>query len=364
MSERLSRVIASAEARGLDAIALVPGPNMAYLTGLSFFLSERPIVALLAVGEPLCVVLPELEAEKARQLGYRTFTYTDEEGYAMAFQEACAALELADARVGVEALRMRVLEERILARYAPQIAMVPFDEAISEWRMVKDQDELAAMQRATHVAEKAFLSWAPTLRAGLSEREVASRLIAALLSSGADGLAFDPIIATGARGALPHAVPGDDRLKPGDWVIVDWGARVDGYVSDLTRVLAVGQPSGPLCDIHPIVAEANAAGRAAVVPGALAQEVDAAARRVVEAAGYGPRFFHRLGHGLGLEEHEPPYIVVGNSMALRPGMTFTVEPGIYLEGIGGVRIEDDVAVTDDGMITLSTLPRTPFLISV
>lgn len=311
MSERLSQVIASAEARGLDAIALVPGPNMAYLTGLSFFLSERPIVALLAVGESLCVVLPELEAEKARSLGYRAFTYTDEEGYALAFQEACSALELADAHLGVEALRMRVLEERILARYAPQVTMVPIDEVISEWRMVKDQDELDAMQRATRVAEKAFLSWVPTLRAGLSEREAASRLIAALLSNGSDGLTFDPIIATGVRGALPHAVPGDDRLKPGDWVIVDWGARVDGYVSDLTRVLSVGQPSGPLCDVHPIVVEANAAGRAAVAPGVQAQEVDAAARRVIEAAGYGPRFFHRVGHGIGREGHEPPYIVAG-----------------------------------------------------
>jgi len=364
MRERLSQVVAAAEARGLDAIALVPGPNMAYLTGLSFFLSERPIVALLAVGEPPCIVLPELEAGKARELGFRAFTYTDEEGYAMAFHEASAAVELAGARLGVEALRMRVLEERTLTRYAPQVEMVPVDDVISELRMIKDERELGAMRRATRVAEEAFLSWIPTLRAGMSEREAASRLIAALLNNGADGLAFDPIIATGVRSALPHAVPGDDRLQPGDWVVVDWGARVDGYVSDLTRVLVVGHPSGPLCDIHPVVVDANAAGRAAVVPGAVAQDVDAAARRVVDAAGYGPRFFHRTGHGLGLEEHEPPYIVAGNTLTLKPGMAFTVEPGIYLEGIGGVRIEDDVAVTDDGMITLSTLPRTPFSVAV
>lgn len=362
MKPQLPQILAVAEAKGLDALALVPGPNLAYVTGLSFFLSERPIIALLAPDDTPCVVLPELEAGKAHAAGFRAFPYNDEDGYAMAFHEACAALELADARVGVEAFRMRVLEARILERFAPQVDLVPVDDLFADLRMIKEPREIEAMKRATHVAEKAFLSWIPMLRAGMSEREAASRLVAALLTSGADGLAFDPIVASGPRGALPHAVPGDRCFQAGDWIVVDWGARVNGYVSDLTRAVVIGPPSDVLLRVHAIVAEANAAGRAAIAPGVEAQEVDAAARRVVAKAGYGPRFFHRTGHGLGLEEHEPPYMVRGNAMHLRPGMTFTVEPGIYLEGIGGVRIEDDVVVTEDGMATLSTLARTPFVV--
>ncbi len=364
MTRRLPQILAAADAAGLDAVALVPGPSMVYATGMSFFLSERPVIALLAVDDAPCIVLPELEAGKAREVGFRPFPYNDEDGYAMAFHEACAALELADARLGVEALRMRVLEARILERYAPQVDLVPVDDLIAELRMTKEPGEIESMKRAVRVAEKAFLYWLPTLRAGISEREAASRLVSALLANGADGLAFDPIVASGPRGALPHAVPGDRLFQAGDWIVVDWGARVGGYVSDLTRAVTLGSPSDTLLRIHAIVAEANAAGRAAVAPGVEACEVDAATRRVVDAAGYGPRFFHRTGHGIGLEEHEPPYLVKGSWLLLRPGMTFTVEPGIYLEGVGGVRIEDDVVVTEDGMATLSSLPRTPFVVAI
>jgi Xaa-Pro dipeptidase len=362
VTSRIEEALGLAEAEGLDALALVPGPNLAYLTGLSFFLSERPVVALLPLGGAGAIVLPELEAGKAAEIGLQAFAYNDEEGYALAFHEACAYLELSDARVGVEALRMRVLEARILERFAPGVEFVQVDDLYAELRMIKGVEELNAMRRAVAIAEQAFVSWVPLLRAGMTEREAASRLVGALLGGGADALAFDPIVAGGPRGALPHAAPGDRPFEPGDWIVVDWGARVDGYNSDLTRAVVIGEGLGTLQQVHALVVEANAAGRAAVGPGVLAEEVDAAARAVIEAAGYGPRFFHRTGHGLGLEEHEPPYIVAGNRLALEPGMTFTVEPGIYIEGLGGVRIEDDVMVTESGALTLSTLSRAPFVV--
>ncbi|MGC9522521.1 MAG: M24 family metallopeptidase [Anaerolineae bacterium] len=362
MTDRIEQVLDKAAAEGLDALALVPGPNLRYLTGMGFFLSERPIVALLPVDRRPAVVLPELEAGKAKAAGFRAFPYGDEEGYSLAFHEACAALELADARLGVESLRMRVLEARILERFAPNVELIPVDEVFAEMRSVKDTGELNAMRRAAQVAEEAFLAWLPMLRVGMTEREAAARLVGALLGGGADGLAFDPIIAGGPRGALPHAEPGDRPFQRGDWIVVDWGARVDGYVSDLTRALVVGEPSGELQRVHEIVCRANEAGRKAVALGVTAEEVDRAARAVIEAAGYGQAFFHRTGHGLGLEEHEPPYIVNGNRLELMPGMTFTVEPGIYLDGVGGVRIEDDVAVTESGELTLTTLERAPFVI--
>jgi len=362
MSRRLRKVLTAAEQAGLDALALVPGPNMVYLTGMSFHLSERPIVVLLPVDARPSVVLPELEAVKAEAAGYATFTYTDEEGYAMAYSQACAAMELADARVGVAALRMRLLEARTIERFAPHVELVPVDDLYADLRMVKGSEELDAMRRAARVAEEAFVAWVPKLRVGMSEREAAALLVGGLLGRGADGLSFSPIVASGPNGALPHATPGDRRFEAGDWIVVDWGARVDGYCSDLTRSVVIGVPAGKLQAVHGIVLSANEAGRAAVGPGEAAEDVDAAARVVVEDAGYGPQFFHRLGHGLGMEEHEPPYIVSGNQLRLRPGMTFTVEPGIYLPGIGGIRIEDDVVVTDVGVESLTTLPRAPFVV--
>jgi Xaa-Pro dipeptidase len=359
---RVEQIAQLAENRGLDALVLMPGPNLLYATGLSFFISERPVVALCLVDAPPAFVLPEFEASKATSAGLKVFTYTDEEGYALAFHEACATLELADARLGVESLRMRLLEARILQRYAPGAELAPADDLFAELRMVKSDAELDAMQRAVAVAERAFQAWIPQLRVGMTEREAAAHLIAALLSGGADGLAFAPIVCAGPNGAMPHAHPGHRPFQSGDWLVVDWGAEVDGYISDLTRMIVFGEPSGQLVDVHEIVLRANEAGRAVVAPGVEAQAVDAAARAVITAAGYGARFTHRTGHGLGLETHEPPYMVAGNAQTLASGMTFTVEPGIYLEGIGGVRIEDDVVVTPEGVQTLTTLPRSAFVV--
>ncbi|HQE92012.1 MAG TPA: Xaa-Pro peptidase family protein [Anaerolineae bacterium] len=359
---RIEQMAQLAESRGLDALVLMPGPNLFYATGLSFFISERPVVALCPVDAPPALVTPEFEASKARDAGCEIFTYTDEEGYALAFHEACATLELADARLGVEALRMRLLEARILQRYAPGAELVPADDLFAALRMVKSDAELEAMRRAVAVAEQAFELWVPQLRLGMTEREAAARLIAVLLSHGADALAFAPIVCGGPNGALPHAHPAHRPFQPDDWVVVDWGAVVDGYDSDLTRMVVFGAPSGVLADVHEMVLRANEAGRTAVAPGVTAQEVDAAARAVITAGGYGAQFTHRTGHGLGLESHEPPYIVAGNTQPLKPGMTFTIEPGIYLEGVGGVRIEDDVVVTSAGVQTLTTLPRSAFVV--
>uniref|UniRef100_UPI002ADE01E9 M24 family metallopeptidase n=1 Tax=Thermoflexus sp. TaxID=1969742 RepID=UPI002ADE01E9 len=218
-------------------------------------------------------------------------------------------------------------------------------------------DEIAAMRRAVAVAEAALRMWLPEVRIRMTEREAARRLIQACFAAGADALAFEPIVVAGPSAALPHATPSDRPLGPGELMIVDFGVVVDGYVSDLTRTFALGEPDPELRRVYEVVREANAAGRAAVRPGIPAEAVDWAARAVIEAAGYGPNFLHRTGHGLGLEVHEPPYIVAGNTAPLQPGMTFTVEPGIYLPGKGGVRIEDDVVVTETGGESLTTFPR-------
>jgi Xaa-Pro dipeptidase len=164
-------------------------------------------------------------------------------------------------------------------------------------------------------------------------------------------------VAAGPNSANPHAVPGERRLAFGDLLILDWGASVDGYFSDLTRTFSIGQPEEEFARIAQVVLEANTAARAYSAPGVQAGQIDRAAREVIEKAGYGGYFLHRTGHGLGLEGHEEPFIRTDNPAALAPGMTFTIEPGIYLPGRGGVRIEDNLVITEDGAESLSDLPR-------
>jgi Xaa-Pro dipeptidase len=192
----------------------------------------------------------------------------------------------------------------------------------------------------------------------MTERAIATALTLELYRAGSDPeMPFAPIVASGPHSSMPHAIPTDRKLQAGDLLLFDWGAASDGYFSDLTRTFAAGDVEPELVKVHAVVAQANAAGRAAARPGVTCAAVDAAARAVIEAAGYGPSFLHRTGHGLGLEAHEPPDIRGDNSALLEPGMTFTVEPGIYLPGRGGVRIEDNLLITDSGCETLSDGPR-------
>ncbi|WP_322801628.1 Xaa-Pro peptidase family protein [Thermoflexus sp.] len=344
---------------GIELLALVPGANLFYVTGLSFHRMERPIVALFPLdGDPV-LILPAFEIEKARQapIPWRLFPYTDEEGPARAFQAAAAAVGQRGRPIAVETLGMRVLEWSMLAHVFSSPEPIAAEPLLARLRMVKDPDEIAAIRRAVAVAEEALRIWLPHVQRGMTEREATRRLIQACFAAGADALAFEPIVVAGPNTALPHAIPTDRPIGTGELLLVDFGVIVEGYVSDLTRTFAVDELDPELRWIYERVQEANAAGRAAVRPGIPAEAVDRAARSVIEAAGYGAHFTHRTGHGLGLEVHEPPYIVAGNTELLQPGMTFTIEPGIYLPGKGGVRIEDDVVVTESGAESLTTFPR-------
>jgi Xaa-Pro dipeptidase len=178
------------------------------------------------------------------------------------------------------------------------------------------------------------------------------------MRAGSQGsIPFAPIVASGPNSALPHATPGDRRLQAGDALLFDWGAQVEGYVSDITRTFALREADSTLFTIHEYVLQANRAARGTAKPGISCAEVDAAARQVIADAGYAEQFIHRTGHGIGLEGHEHPYISASNAQELAPGMTFTIEPGIYLPGQCGVRIEDDVVVTEKGCESLTNMPR-------
>jgi Xaa-Pro dipeptidase len=344
----------------LDCIALMPGANLRYLTGLRVRPGERPFVAFFPLEGQPAFVLPALEATHAQErlpLEVQLFPYTDEEGHEYAFEAAANALGLADRRVAVEFTHMRVMEFRRLEQAAPGVRILATEPWLGTLRTCKDEDELSAMRRAVQIAEEALQDILPEIRPGRTELQIAADLQIALLRRGGVELPFAPIVVGGPNSALPHAHAGSRPLQQGDLLTIDWGTSIDGYASDITRTFSIGPITSEFARIHEVVLAANQAGRLAAAPGTTAQAVDRAARQVIAKAGYGQYFVHRTGHGLGLEGHEPPYIVEGNLEQLQVGMTFTIEPGIYLPGMGGVRIEDDVVITEGGSETLTSLPR-------
>lgn len=358
---RITRLLQLLQQASLDGLAVIPGPNLEYLTGLSFHLMERPVVALFMQDKQPALILPAFEQSKGESsaIPFRLFPYDeDEAARPPAFRAAAAHAGLAGRRLGVEPLRMRFLEHGLLQQAAPEAVLVSAEPVVTELRLTKDDAGLAAMRRAVEVAERALRSSLPQIHRGMTERELAGELTLQMLRAGSDSeLPFPPIVASGPNSALPHHVPGDRALQSGDLLILDWGATVAGYISDLTRTFFLSPLDPELERIHRVVLRANAAGRAAVRPGGSCASVDQAARSLITAEGYGEAFRHRTGHGIGMEAHEPPYIRDDNAQLLRPGMTFTVEPGIYLTGRGGVRIEDNVVVTPGGSECLSSLPR-------
>ena len=358
--QRLERLQQEMTLRGLDGIVLMPGPNQVYFSGMHTHVSERPILLFLPAADAPAVIIPTLEAMKAQAVGVpeaRIFAWSDEEWFEGAFARAAATLKLAGAHWGVEALAMRVLELETLHQVAPDLRTSHAEPAIMALRAIKDADEIAAMEKAVAVAERALEKLLPQIKIGQTEKQVAAMLNHLLMAEGADTVAFSPIISTGPNGASPHAVPTDRALADGDFLVIDWGAYVDGYPSDITRTFAVGHIDHEMARIYDVVRLANEQGKLAAKPGATGADVDRAARNVIEDAGYGSYFIHRTGHGLGLEVHEVPSMVAGNREPLAAGNVFTVEPGIYLPGRGGVRIEDDVVVTADGRRSLTSFTR-------
>jgi len=356
---RLARLAELQRGAGVDCIALVPGPNLRYLTGLDLHMSERPIVAFFPLDGRPSMLLPAFERGRVEaRIGdqFAFFAYSDESGHEGAFGQAAQALGLGGGRVAIEHLHMRVLELACLREAAPRAEWTSWEQGFSGLRAVKDEAEIDALRGAIAITEQALHTLVARSLKGWTEKRIVDVLREQMLNAGADGVAFIIAVA-GPNGADPHAGPSERPVQEGDLLTVDCGAVVDGYIADITRTFAVGEPDDRLVALYEVVQQANAAGKAAVRPGVMAQEVDRAARQVIHDAGLGRWFIHRTGHGLGLETHEPPYIVEGNARVLETGMIFTVEPGVYVPGLGGVRIEDDVLVTQEGVESLTRFDR-------
>lgn len=345
----------------LDAVVVNPGASLKYLTELDFHLMERPVILFIPKNEKPRFILPKLEAAKLESLDSAIVPHLfgdDPSQWSQVFQEALNAFQGETMRVGVEPTRLRFLELSFLRQVLPDADFVDGRALFSELRMQKDETEIKKMRKAAEIAENALLATLRKVRIGQTEKEIAAELLIQLYQHGSDQeLPFAPIVSTGPNSANPHASPTDRKLAEGDLLLIDWGASFEGYASDITRCFFAGTLSDRLLDIAETVQRANHYAVSAGKMGMKAGEIDHIARQEIEESGYGDCFIHRTGHGLGMEAHEPPYIFADNDQILEKGMVFTVEPGIYLPGEGGVRIEDDVVVSEDELMSLTSLPR-------
>jgi Xaa-Pro dipeptidase len=341
----------------------VPGANFYYLTGAHFHLMERPTVLFVPREGPLRAVIPMLERLRWESAApeAETIYWQDSDGFEDAFH--ALAGRFAPARIGVEGQRMRVFEVEAIRRAFASARVVDAHATISEMRLRKDAGEVAALRRAIAISEAALGAALTGAAAGTSETELRQRLLAEMLDRGADGPSFEPIVLSGGASALPHgSASAERRLEKGQPLLIDFGALWGGYAADITRTFFVGSASGEACDIYEAVRAANELGRTVAAP---AMTLDALDRRVTQSlrdAGFGEFVRHKTGHGLGLDVHEAPQVMIGNLQAMEPGMVFTVEPGLYRAGEIGVRIEDDVLVTPDGVTSLTTFDRALTLI--
>lgn len=344
----------------LDALAILPGPTLTYITGLHFHPGERPVTLLISATEA-CLILPALEAGKGSlsAIPLRIITFSDNpDTWQAAFNQAISSMNLHHAHIGVESTGMRFQEAQFLIKASADAQLINADNLIGTLRIQKNSSEIQAVQQAVKIAEQALMATLPIIKPGLTEAELALELSINLIRNGSlSGSSFDPIIASGPNGANPHATVSDRSLQNGDLLVIDWGATFNGYISDLTRTFAIGSIHPELEKIVEVVHQANTAGRMACQPNISAGKVDQQTRKVIEQSGYGEFFTHRTGHGIGMQVHEPPYIFAENDLILQPGMMFTIEPGIYLPGRAGARIEDNVVITEEGCEVLSSLPR-------
>ncbi|HXF57782.1 MAG TPA: aminopeptidase P family protein [Actinomycetota bacterium] len=332
---------------GVEAFLVTRLPNVRYLTG---FTGSNGQLLLTPDGGVFLTDGRYTEQARREVPDLRRGVYSGE--FARAFATACT--DLGVRRVAFEAAGLTYKAYTDLA--ATGVELVPTVQEVERLRWVKDPDELALVEAAQDLTDRAFEEVLGRLAEGVTERELALELDCTMRRLGAQDVAFDTIVAFGESAAEPHHRPSDRPLRRGDVVKLDFGCVFEGYHSDMTRTVALGEPHPTLREVYEVVRQAQRAGVEAVRAGATGGEVDRAAREVIREAGYGDRFSHSLGHGVGLEIHEGPTLRHEGSDVLPEGAVVTVEPGVYLEGLGGVRIEDMVVVTGDGC---RVLPRAP-----
>lgn len=343
--ERLLKLLADQD---LETLVVTSPPNVRYLSG---FTGEGYL--LLSSAPVLCT-------DRRYEVEARDQTEGWEVVYAEQGHFTCLVAALTDQavpRVGFEAESLTYAQHQALSGKLPAAELVPTRELAEQLRRCKTPEEIASIARAAALVDEVLEDLLPKLKPGDREKQIAGDFRRAVVDAGGEDVSFDPIVASGPNAALPHATVTDRRLREGDMVIIDVGARREGYCSDMTRTVVLGQPSGEFCDRYRAVLQAQEAGIEAAVAGRPTCEVDQAAREVLAAAGLGNYFSHSLGHGVGLEIHEGPTLSRHSQHVLEVGNVFTIEPGIYREGWGGIRIEDLFVLEETGLRQLTTTPK-------
>ena len=360
-AHRLERLRAALEAHHFDALLVSQPESRFYLSGYAGHdLPPRDSAGYLLITPNKALLLTDprtTEQAKHESPDYEVISYGAGSRAPQSIAETAAKLGLE--RLGFESIHLpyRVWDD--IRTSLPQgLAFEPVDGLIDELRIIKDAQELTSLQEAIDVLDRCLADVLSRIVPGMTEHEVA-RMVELYLIEHADGPSFPSIVASGPNGSVPHAMPSERRIQPGEMITIDIGARSNGYCSDMTRTVCLGQPSdSQASQVHAIVLEAQQHAEQHLRPGMTAREADSLARDVISKAGYGPAFTHSLGHGIGLEVHEPPWLSQSRGdEVLRSGMVFSVEPGIYLTGWGGVRIEDLVVLQDDGARVLCRSPK-------
>jgi len=347
--KRIEKLTQLLDSNDLDAIFAGPSTDLEYLADLRLFEDERTKGLMISKAGKVFALTPMLYGEEMRRVvGNEAVNkiWADHEGFQRAFVEGAREIGVSGGRIaindGVRAVDLIEMKTVLDAEYMNGA------HTLAPLRRVKDEAELANLRRAGAIADAVMEDISKFVASGRTEREIQETLVKLFAKHGCETPSFSPIVASGPNASMPHYQDNSRKLCDGDFVVIDMGCRCDGYCSDMTRTFCVGEPTDEMKRIYAIVLEAQKAGEAAVCAGASGQDVDRAGRRVITAAGYGEYFLNRLGHGVGIAIHEDPYIIEGNDVPLEPGNVFSVEPGIYIAGKFGVRIENLVAVKPDG----------------
>jgi Xaa-Pro dipeptidase len=358
LSDRLADYALVAADLGVDAVALVPGPNFTRAVIHPFMSHERPFMVVIAANGTTAALVPNLELRSWDLVGFDgpVFDWRDQDGYDSAFSALLAHLKIRS--LAVEGQVMRVFVHHALLRAQPDLRITDAEREISALRMIKTPQDIDALKAAIAISERALARTLQSVRLGQTEKEIEQTLIQALFAEGAEDQSFHPIVAAGDGSARPHAkARGDYSVKAGDALLLDFGARKYGFAADITRTVFLDHATDEAQAVYDTVLRANMTGFAVTRAGVTAHQIDDAVTGVLEASPFADRIRTKTGHGLGRDVHEAPYIMRGNHMTLPAGTVYTNEPGLYEIGNFGVRIEDDVLITDEGCTSLTEFPK-------
>ena len=359
MEHRIQNLSAWLKEQDIQLGFVTSSENVFYLTNFNCHPHERLLACLAFPNEEPILVCPQMEEENAKSSGwkYEIISFNDSQDPWAMIKEALAKRNISVNRLAIEKEHLLVQRYEVLTNLFPGVQFVAAEDKLHDLRLIKDQEEVRRMQVAAEAADMAVSMIVDRIAEGKTEMDLIAEMEYEMKKQGFAKTSFSTLVLTGANSALPHGNPGTNPIKKGNYVLMDLGFIVDGYCSDITRTVMFGEPSEQQREVYETVLKGQLAAIEASKPGEMLGNVDRAARQIITDAGYGEYFLHRIGHGLGIGIHDYPSLNDQNTGIIKPGMSYTIEPGIYLPNVGGVRIEDDIVITEDGAKILTKFPK-------